>query len=110
MSGPSYRCDACRDKPERCTECRARRQAVVRTRRARWRKAGKCVMCGRPRAVVDGVRLQRCQDCRTYNAERSLAAHVKRIRALRERGKCIVCGSKAAVRDGVPRSRCKRCA
>lgn len=71
-----YRCDVCRRRASRCGECRARRRAVVRARRARWRKAGRCVMCGAPRASG----LVRCVACRDDNRVRSLRSHVEAAR------------------------------
>jgi len=74
MGGDSYRCDACRRKVSRCSDCAARRAEIQRARRARYRKAGLCSECGRK--AVAGQ--SRCAEHRDENNTRSGAAHAAR--------------------------------
>lgn len=72
MSKP-YVCDACRDEPERCERCRARRALDRRERRARYRKAGLCSECG----LKAKRGHSRCAEHIAANNARSGASHAR---------------------------------
>ena len=74
MGGAAYRCDDCRDEPDRCAACRARRAAANAERRDARRAAGMCIMCGR--RALSGY--TRCTRHLEDNRVRSAAAHVAR--------------------------------
>lgn len=80
MAGnPNYRCDDCRDEPNRCTDCRARRAQVRRRLRAEKRQHGICTECHR-RALLDrktGQRYSRCRRHMTDNARISGQSHAR---------------------------------
>lgn len=73
----SYRCADCRDTPERCEDCRARRAAARTERRGQRRKARLCTECGRK-----PLRGQtRCAHHAAQNNALSLAGHVRAAKA-----------------------------
>lgn len=75
-SKDGYRCDACRSRAKRCADCRERKAAAVRARRAARAKAGTCIDC-------DAMPLPgqaRCEVHAAQNNALSAAAH-KRARA-----------------------------
>jgi hypothetical protein len=79
MSGPgkstdAYRCDACRRRKNRCTSCRAARQAARLELQARKRTEGECLECS-ARAVKGQTR---CAHHAALNNARSSAAHKRR--------------------------------
>lgn len=82
MSGPgkngdSYRCDACRQKRNRCAPCRAARAEYRRELQNRKRAAGICIEC--TEAAIEGQ--TRCEVHEDRNRQRSRAGQRKRRNA-----------------------------
>lgn len=59
-----------------CDNCRAEHNRRERERRAALKDAGKCLVCGKRAAVVEGVTLTTCRAHREYYRERAAAARV----------------------------------
>lgn len=81
MPQEGYRCPECVGCVDRCDDCRARRAAVVRERRAQRRKAKLCVECGEPVHREGRTTYTRCARHMSENSRLSSRGHARLTRA-----------------------------